>query len=80
MAVKGSGRRAGKPTEPTTVKVTLRLSLETAQRLGVEASMRRVSMSAVAEEVLSPYLRRWRLPSTITDAAPVPGDRTGDAA
>jgi hypothetical protein len=47
---------------PTTVKVTLHLSVSTAQRLGVESAMRRVSQSAIAEEVLSAYLSRWQLP------------------
>jgi hypothetical protein len=47
---------------PTTVKVTLHLSVATAQRLGVESAMRRVSQSAIAEEVLAAYLSRWQLP------------------
>jgi hypothetical protein len=46
-----------------TVKVTLHLALETAQRLGIESAMRRVSQSAIAEEVLSTYLSRWQFPS-----------------
>lgn len=46
----------------TTVKVTLHLSVATAQRLGVESAMRRVSQSAIAEEVLAGYLSRWQLP------------------
>jgi hypothetical protein len=50
------------PACPTTVKVTLHLSVATAQRLGVESAMRRVSQSAIAEEVLSAYLSRWQLP------------------
>jgi hypothetical protein len=69
MARKATGRRDGKPAGPTAVKVTLRLSVETAQRLGVEAAMRRVTMSAIAEEVLGPHLRRWRLPSAVEDPA-----------
>ncbi|HET6883791.1 MAG TPA: hypothetical protein VFI31_26800 [Pirellulales bacterium] len=47
---------------PATVKVTLHLSVSTAQRLGVESAMRRISQSAIAEEVLSAYLSRWQLP------------------
>lgn len=45
------------------VKVTLHLNVETAQRLGIESAMRRVSQSAIAEEVLAAYLSRWQLPS-----------------
>ena len=48
---------------PTTVKVTLHLTVETAQRLGVESAMRRISQSAIAEEVLGAYLSRWQLPA-----------------
>lgn len=46
----------------STVKVTLHLAVETAQRLGIESAMRRVSQSAIAEEVLAAYLSRWELP------------------
>ena len=49
------------------VKVTLHLTVETAQRLGVESAMRRISQSAIAEEVLAAYLSRWQLPA-VTDA------------
>jgi hypothetical protein len=45
------------------VKVTLHLTLETAQRLGVESAMRRISQSDIAEEVLAAYLSRWQLPA-----------------
>jgi hypothetical protein len=51
------------PASTKTVKVTLHLSVETAQRLGVESAMRRISQSAIAEEVLSAYLSRWQLPA-----------------
>ena len=51
------------PVSPTTVKVTLHLTVETAQRLGVESAMRRISQSAIAEEVLAAYLSRWQLPA-----------------
>jgi hypothetical protein len=51
------------PASLSTVKVTLHLSVETAQRLGVESAMRRISQSAIAEEVLSAYLSRWQLPA-----------------
>lgn len=47
----------------STVKVTLHLTVGTAQRLGVESAMRRVSQSAIAEEVLAAYLSRWELPT-----------------
>ena len=47
----------------STVKVTLHLTVETAQRLGVESAMRRISQSAIAEEVLAAYLSRWQLPA-----------------
>jgi hypothetical protein len=43
--------------------VTLHLSVETAQRLGIESAMRRISQSAIAEDVLAAYLQRWRLPT-----------------
>jgi hypothetical protein len=48
---------------PGTVKVTLHLTVGTAQRLGVESAMRRISQSAIAEEVLAAYLSRWQLPA-----------------
>jgi hypothetical protein len=70
MARKATERRSGSasdqngdsPVSPATVKVTLHLSVETAQRLGVESAMRRISQSAIAEEVLAAYLARWTLP------------------
>jgi hypothetical protein len=58
-----SDRDDGSHAGPSTVKVTLHLSVETAQRLGVESAMRRVSQSAIAEEVLAAYLSRWQLPA-----------------
>jgi hypothetical protein len=51
------------PASPKSVKVTLHLSVGTAQRLGVESAMRRISQSAIAEEVLAAYLSRWQLPA-----------------
>jgi hypothetical protein len=57
------GAQGGTPARLTTVKVTLHLSVETAQRLGVESAMRRISQSAIAEEVLAAYLSRWQLPA-----------------
>jgi hypothetical protein len=51
------------PAGTKNVKVTLHLTVETAQRLGVESAMRRISQSAIAEEVLSAYLSRWQLPA-----------------
>ena len=70
MDRKAAGRRQGgvsdkngdSPASPSTVKVTLHLSVGTAQRLGVESAMRRISQSAIAEEVLAAYLSRWVLP------------------
>jgi hypothetical protein len=50
------------PGSMKNVKVTLHLTVGTAQRLGVESAMRRVSQSAIAEEVLAAYLSRWQLP------------------
>jgi hypothetical protein len=50
------------PASPSTVKVTVYLAVETAQRLGIESAMRRISQSAIAEEVLSAHLKRWQLP------------------
>ncbi len=58
-----SDQGGGSPAGPSTVKVTLHLSVETAQRLGVESAMRRISQSAIAEEVLAAYLSRWQLPA-----------------
>ncbi len=57
------GQDDGSPAGQSTVKVTLHLSVETAQRLGVESAMRRISQSAIAEEVLAAYLSRWQLPA-----------------
>ncbi|HVA45855.1 MAG TPA: hypothetical protein VNH11_05650 [Pirellulales bacterium] len=57
-----SDQQGDSPASPATVKVTLHLSVSTAQRLGVESAMRRVSQSAIAEEVLAAYLSRWQLP------------------
>jgi hypothetical protein len=65
-----SDAHGGSAAGPTTVKVTLHLSVETAQRLGVESAMRRISQSAIAEEVLAAYLARWQLP-----AVPDPAER-----
>jgi hypothetical protein len=53
------------PASPVTVKVTLHLTVETAQRLGIESAMRRISQSAIAEEVLAGYLSRWQLPTAV---------------
>jgi hypothetical protein len=53
----------GPASFPKPVKVTLHLTIDTAQRLGIESAMRRVSQSAIAEEVLAAYLSRWQLPS-----------------
>jgi hypothetical protein len=61
-AVDESGRNGNSSASPPTVKVTLHLTVETAQRLGVESAMRRISQSAIAEEVLARYLSRWQLP------------------
>jgi hypothetical protein len=71
MARKAVGGRTGNESDPrnglpastSTVKVTLHLSVATAQRLGVESAMRRISQSAIANEVLAAYLSRWQLPA-----------------
>jgi hypothetical protein len=71
MARKAAGQRQGDPPSksgdppagPKTVKVTFHLSVATAQRLGIESAMRRVSQSAIAESVLGSYLSRWELPT-----------------
>jgi hypothetical protein len=71
MAGKAAGRRDvgasvendESPVSPATVKVTLHLKVATAQRLGVESAMRRISQSAIADEVLAAYLSRWELPT-----------------
>jgi hypothetical protein len=58
-----SDPKSDSPSGPITVKVTLHLTVGTAQRLGVESAMRRISQSAIAEEVLGAYLSRWELPA-----------------
>lgn len=58
-----SDQEGDSPADSLTVKVTLHLTVATAQRLGVESAMRRVSQSAIAEEVLAAYLSRWQLPA-----------------
>jgi hypothetical protein len=71
MARNTTGQRHGgmsdsngnSPASSSTVKVTLHLTIGTAQRLGVESAMRRISQSAIAEEVLAAYLSRWQLPA-----------------
>lgn len=55
-------QNAGSARSMKSVKVTLHLAVETAQRLGIESAMRRISQSAIAEEVLAAYLSRWQLP------------------
>jgi len=60
-----SDKNGDVPASPTTVKVTLHLTVGTAQRLGVESAMRRISQSAIAEEVLAAYLSRWQLPAVV---------------
>jgi hypothetical protein len=62
-----SGKNGDSPASPTNVKVTLHLTVGTAQRLGVESAMRRISQSIIAEEVLAAYLSRWQLPA-VADA------------
>jgi hypothetical protein len=68
-----SDQTGGAPATPATVKVTLHLTVQTAQRLGVESAMRRISQSAIAEEVLAAYLRRWQLPSVADAELPEAG-------
>jgi hypothetical protein len=68
-----SDQNGASQASPTTVKVTLHLSVETAQRLGVESAMRRISQSAIAEEVLGAYLSRWQLPSVAESNQPDSG-------
>jgi hypothetical protein len=58
-----SDQKGDSPVSPTTVKVTLYLTVGTAQRLGVESATRRISQSAIAEEVLASYLSRRQLPA-----------------
>jgi hypothetical protein len=68
-----SGMHGGSPGSQETVKVTLHLTVGTAQRLGVESAMRRISQSAIAEEVLAAYLSRWRLPDVPDSGAVAAG-------
>lgn len=67
LSAKSSPQDGDSAASPTTVKVTLHLSVTTAQRLGIESAMRRVSQSAIAEEVLAAYLSRWQLPEVTTE-------------
>ncbi|MEO6811038.1 MAG: hypothetical protein ABI353_18160 [Isosphaeraceae bacterium] len=76
MAARGRDGKAhrgkaasGKADGTDVVKVTLRLSSDTARRLAVEAAMTGQTQSSIAEALLAPYLRRWRLPSTIEPIA-----------
>ncbi len=70
MGRKATGRRDDEsshprddsPSSPKSVKVTLHLTFGTAQRLAIESAMRRISQSAIAEEVLSDHLSHWQLP------------------
>lgn len=55
--------------KPVNARVNLGLRTETAQRLGVVAAMRRITISALAEEALALHLRGWRLPSRIGGVA-----------
>jgi hypothetical protein len=81
MGSNTTGQRAGakarrdgeSPASPSTVKVTLHLAVETAQRLGIESAMRRISQSAIAEEVLAAYLSRWQLPAAMPSNRPDTG-------
>ena len=68
-----SDQNGDSPASPSTVKVTLHLTVGTAQRLGVESAMRRISQSAIAEEVLAAYLSRWQLPSVADSNRLEPG-------
>jgi hypothetical protein len=65
MARKPARKKAVEASGQSHVKVTLRLSAETATRLGVEAVMTRKSQSSIVEAVLLPHLQRWRLPSNV---------------
>jgi hypothetical protein len=65
-----SDQNGDSTASPITVKVTLHLTVETAQRLGVESAMRRLSQSAIAEEVLAAYLSRWQLPDVVDSNRP----------
>ena len=87
MAAKRAGRRAGRAANGhdgessglDVVKVTLRLSGDTARRLGVESVMSGEPQSSIAERVLAAHLKRWRLPSTI-EPAPAPASASADSA
>lgn len=68
---KTASEQQGADKETSTVKVTLHLGVETAQRLGIESAMRRISQSAIAEEVLAAYLSRWELPKPLEARATV---------
>lgn len=79
MAGRKARRPGGEPAGGGTVKVTIRLTVATAQRLGVEAAMSRVSQSSIVERVLASYLEGWRLPSKI-GVPPSPGAGRADGA
>src|SRR5262245_50726513 len=80
MARKGARRLGDKPAGRDVSKVTLTLPDELCRRLAVVAASRRVTMSAVAAELLEPYLRKWRLPVGPGDPPAGGAGGAGDAA
>jgi hypothetical protein len=88
MAAKKTGRRAGKlasgqdamPAMPDVVKVTLRISSQTAKRLAIASVMTSESQSSIAERVLSAHLSGWRLPNRVGGPVAAPVESAGDAA
>lgn len=82
MATKPSRRRRGQGESPAgcgVTKVTLRLTEQTAKRLGVEAVMSGESQSAIAERVLAAHLSAWRLPSKVGGLPDPPVEPGGSA-
>lgn len=79
MARKAAGRKGGKPAGVDVAKVTLRLTVRTARRLGVQAVMSGRSQSDIAEDILAAHLTIRRLPYDGPDT-PSPGSGRGDAA
>lgn len=88
MAAKRPGKKTGKlasgqdaaPAVADVVKVTLRISGQTAKRLAIASVMSGESQSSIAERVLAAHLSGWRLPNRIGGPAAVPGESVGDAA
>lgn len=73
MSGKTKSRRDGKPSDRLSVKLCVRVSLDTATRLGCLAALRRKTKAALVEEALLRLTEGLRLPSLARSPAG-PGD------